>query len=59
MNVLSTKFKALALFSSIALLTACNQPTKAEQAANSVTASSITSSAKTTESPSTGHDMSK
>ena len=49
MNVLSTKFKALALFSSIALLTACNQPTKAEQAANSVTESSKKSPAKTTD----------
>lgn len=62
MNVLSTKFKALALFSSIALLTACNQPTKTEKSTNPVTASSASSvvaSTKTNETARAGHDMSK
>ena len=62
MNVLSTKFKALALFSSIALLTACNQPTKTEKSTNPVTASSASSvvaSTKTNETAHAGHDMSK
>ena len=62
MNVLSTKFKALALFSSIALLTACNQPTKTEKSTNPVTASSASSvvaSTQTNETARAGHDMSK